>query len=101
MSHNAGTKTFNGWLVGRLNALFKLRSRETVYRLTYVTPLQFLGSVTVQGVEEMLRVGWPTDVESIVVRMAAIEGIVHLIPLEPEKSWLVKNRIDLESWNTI
>ena len=71
-SDNAGTQTFNGRLVRRLNALFKLRSRETVYRLTYVTPLQFLGGATVQGVEGMLRVRWPTDVESIVVRIAAI-----------------------------
>ena len=30
-SDNAGTRTFNGLLVGRLNALFKLRSREMVY----------------------------------------------------------------------
>ena len=55
-SDNAGTRMFNRQLVGRLNALFKLRSRETVYRLVYVTPLQFLGGATVQGVEGMLRV---------------------------------------------
>ena len=45
--------------------------------------------------------GWGTDVESIVVIIVAIEEIVHLIPLEPEKRWLVDNRIDLESWNII
>ena len=101
MSDNTGTRTCNWWLVERLNALFRLRSRETVHRGTYVTPLQFLGGATVQSVEGTLHAGWPKDVERIVVIIAVIEEIVHLIPLETEKRWLVDNRIDLESWNII
>ena len=100
-SDNIRSRTFNGRLPGRLNALFKLRSLETVYRLAHVTPLQFLGGATVQSVEGMPRVGWRTDIGSIVVRIALIEGMAHLIPLESEKSWLVNNRIDLETWNII
>ena len=38
---------------------------------------------------------WPTGLESIVVGIAEIEGMVHLILLETEKSWLVNNRMDL------
>ena len=30
--------------------------------------------------------GWPTDIEGNVVRIAAIEGMVHLIALDPKKS---------------
>ena len=100
-SDNADTRTFYWQLVRRLNALFQVRSRETLYLLVYVTPLQFLGGATEQGVQGMLRVGWPTDVESFVVRIAGIEEIVHLIPLEPENSWLVNHRIDLERYNMI
>ena len=64
-----------------------------------MTPLQFLGGATVQGVEGMPRVGLRTDIGGIVVRIVMIEGMAHLIPLESEKSWLVNNRIDLETWN--
>ena len=45
----------------------------------------------------MLCVGWPTSDVGTVVRIGQIEGIAHLIPLEPNKSWLVNNRIDLET----
>ena len=101
MSNNAGTHTINERFAGRLNALFKLRSRQTVYRLTYLILLQVLGGATVQGVERMLHVGWPTNIDGIVVRIAAIKRTVHLIPLEAEKRWLVNDRIDMESWNMI
>ena len=74
---------------------------ETVYRLAHVTPLQFLGGAKVHGVKRMLRVGWYTDIGSIVVKIAMIQEMAYLILLEPEKSWLVNNKIDLKSWNII
>jgi hypothetical protein len=49
----------------------------------------------------MLRVGFPPMAEGMVVPIAKIEGMAHLIPLEPGESWLVNNRVDLETWNTI
>jgi hypothetical protein len=89
----------NGRIVGRLNALFKLVTREgVVYRLAHVRPLQYIKSTALEG---MLRVGWPTNDNSEVIRIADIEGMAHLIPLEPEESWLVNNRIDIEMCNTI
>jgi hypothetical protein len=91
----------NGCMVARLNALFKLGFKEEAYRLAHVTMLQCIGKAAAQGVEGMVRVGWPTAEQSLVVRIAEVEGMAHLIPLEPGESWLVNNRIDLHSWNNI
>ena len=33
--------------------------------------------------------------------MAEIKQIAHLIPLELEESWLINNRMDFETWNTM
>ena len=66
-----------------------------------MTLLQCIGETALQGVEGMLRVAFPTTVEGMVVSIAKIEGMAHLIPLEPRESWLVNNRIDLETWNEI
>jgi len=63
--------------------------------------LQAIGGGKVQGLEGILRVGWPTLDIGTVVRIGQLEGIAHLIPLEPNESWLVNNRIDLEIWNTM
>ena len=67
-----------------------------VYRMAHVTLLQCIGGHTVQGMEGMLRVGLSTST-GVVVLISKIEGIAHLILLEPERSWLVNNCIDLET----
>jgi len=88
--------------VAKLNSLFQLKSRDgIVYRLVHVTLLSCMGGTALQSLEGMLRVAFPTTAEGIVVSIAKIEGMAYLIPLEPGKSWLVNNRIDLETWNTI
>ena len=66
-----------------------------------MTMLQCIGKVATQGVEGMVRIGWPTVEQSLVVRMAQVEGMAHLIPLEPGESCLVNNRIDHQSWNNV
>jgi len=63
--------------------------------------LQCISGNVVQDAEGMLRVGWSTQEESIVVPIAKVEGMAHLIPLEPGESWLVNNRIDLETWDAL
>ncbi|KAF8440641.1 hypothetical protein BGX38DRAFT_1205503 [Terfezia claveryi] len=94
--------TLNGRIPGRLNALFKLKSKEgIVYRVANVSLLQCIGGSSVQGAEGMLRVGWGGREESVVVQIAKVEGMAHLIPLEPGESWLVNNRIDLETWDAL
>jgi len=81
----------------RLNALYKLEDKAgEVYRLAHITMLQAIGGGKVQGPEGILHVSWPTLDVGTVVRIGQIEGIAYLIPLEPNESWLVKNRIDLE-----
>jgi len=93
--------TLNGRVPGRLDALFKLTSKGVVYRLAYVTLLNCVGGTALQGAEGMLRVGFTTRGAGVVIPIAKIEGIAHLIPLEPEQSWLVNNRIDIETWNML
>jgi len=63
--------------------------------------LQARGGGKVQELEGMLHVGWPTPDVGTVVRIGQIQCMAHLIPLEPNESWLVNNRMDLETWNTI
>jgi len=102
VSENAGPTALNRHMPARLDALYKLADKAgEIYRLAHVTMLQAIGEGKVQGLEWMLRVGWPTPDVGTVVRIGQIEGMAHLIPLEPNKSWLVNNRIDLETWNTM
>ena len=86
-SDTAQPGSLNGRILGRLNALFKLKGIEgKVYRLAHVSLLHCIGGTAVHGVEGMLRVGWPTKEENEVIRIAQIEGMAHLIPLEPAES---------------
>ena len=89
--------TLNGLVPGRLDAFFKLTSKSVVYRLAYVTLLNCVGVAALQGAEGMLRVGFTTREAGVVIPIAKIEGVAHLIPLEPDQSWLVNNRIDVET----
>ena len=70
----------------RLNALYKIREMGRKYRLAHVTMLQCVGGTSLQGAEGMLCVGWPTRNDSVVVKIAQIEEMAHLIPLEPGTS---------------
>ena len=99
-SEKAGPTVLNRHMPARLNALYKLGDKAVeIYRLAHVMMLQAIGGGKVEGPEGMLRVGWPTSDVGTVLRIGEIEGMVHLIPLEPNESWLVHNRIDLETWN--
>ena len=100
-SDTAPLGTLNGHVPSRLGALFKLTRTSVVYRLEYMTLLQCVGGAALQGAEGMLRVGFPNREGSIVIPIANIEGVAHFIPLEPEQSWLVNIRIDVERWNTL
>ena len=81
----------------RLNALLKIKYKGMVYRLAHVTLLYYIVRTTLQGVEGMLRVGIPTPAQGVIVCIAKIEGLAHLILLEPGKSWLVNNHIHVET----
>ena len=47
----------------------------------------------------MIRVGPP--INNTVIYITDIEGMAHLIPVEPESLYLVNNRIDHHTWNDI
>ena len=66
-----------------------------------MTLLNCVGGAALQGAEGMLHVGFTNHEAGIIIVIAIIEGVVHLIPLEPEQSWLVNNCIDVEMWNTL
>ena len=101
-SDRAQPGTLNGRMPGRLNALFKLKLKNgEVYHLAHIRLLQCMSGHDVQGLEGMVLVGLPISAEGIVIRIAKIEGMAHLIPLEPGESWLINNRTDLETWNAI
>ena len=85
----------------RLNAIFKLRDPRvnSTYRLAHITLLKVIGSQTPDGPEGMPRVGNPT--KNHVIQITDIEGMAHLIPIEPDNLYLVNNRIDHHTWNDI
>ena len=66
-----------------------------------MTLLNCIGGAALQGAEGMLQVGFTTREAGVVIPIAKLEGVAHLIPLEPEQSWLVNNCIDVETWNTL
>jgi hypothetical protein len=91
----------DGRIPAKLNALFKLRDLDTriTYRLAHITILSVIGSPTPDGPEGMVRVGTPA--KNHVVSIRHIEGMAHLVPINPENLYLVNNRIDLDTWNDI
>ena len=94
-------KCFTGRVIGFLNALFTLRAvNKEVYRLTHVTLLDWVGNSTPPGREGMSYVKEFTGRGGqSVVWLRAIEGAAHLMPLEPERKWIVNNRVDYNVWN--
>jgi len=100
----AGTKVtggLNGVIPAKLNALFKLRDIDanTSYRLAHISLLTVVGSPTPDGPEGMVRIGTP--VKNHVVYIGDIEGMAHLITINPDNLYLVNNRIDVHTWNEI
>ena len=82
-SDTAQPGTLNGHVPDRLDAVFNLTSRGIVYRLAYVTLLNWVGGTSLQGLEGMLRFGLATHEAGTVITIAKIEEIAHLIPLKP------------------
>jgi len=95
------SKCYRGRVVGYLNALFTLlgTNRES-FKLAHVTFLDWVGNPTPHGTEGMSRVeAYTGGGGQSIVWLSAIEGAVHLIPLEPERNWIVNNRVDYHVWN--
>ena len=93
--------SLDGRVPARLNAVFKVQHSRanTSYRLAHISLLTVVGSPTPDGPEGMVRVSTP--MKNRVVRIVDVEGMAHLIPVDPDKLYLVNNRIDVHTWNDI
>ena len=72
---------------------------NTSYRLVHISLLKVIVVQTPDGPEGMARVG--TAMKNHVIPITDIEGMVHLIPIEPDNLYLLNNRIDQHTWNDI
>ena len=93
----------NSRIPARLNCIFKVRipREQQVYRLVHITPTFVIGPKTISNEEGIIKVGWKERTKNVVVRASDIQGMVHLIPVEKDRVWLVNNRIDLHTWNLL
>ena len=93
--------SLDGRIPEQLNAPFKLQDirAKTTYRLAHVSVLSVVGSPTPCSPEGMVHVGTPN--KNLVMCIADIEGMAHLVPIEPDKLYLLNNRIDINTWNDI
>jgi len=93
----------DGRLVGRLGGLFCVHDYiGKVHEVAMVALLKVHGSSKPSGEEGMIRMEWREDDKNVhIVVIKEVEGMVHLILLEPGKVWLVNNRIDFITWNEL
>ena len=62
--------------------------------------LEWVGNPIPHGPESMSYVeSRPKGEGEIVVGIRNIEAAVHLVPFEPDRKWIVNNRVDYHVWN--
>ena len=100
-SPNKISGSLDGRVPEQLNALLKLQdpNGDQTYRLAHISLLKIIASQTLDGPEGMSRIGCP--ITNHVIRITDIEGMAHLIAIEPDQLWLLNNRIDQQTWNEI
>ena len=98
---NQAPGSLNGRVPVQLNSLFKLQDTlaNTTYRLAHVSVLSVVGSPMPCGPEGMIRISTP--IKNHVIGITGIEGMAHLILVDPGKLYLINNRIDVHTWNNI
>ena len=94
---------YNGRVIGSLNAIFILKGKsQEIYKLAHITKLSWTGNGKPSGPEGMSYVVEVTgEGYQNVVWVHVIEGAAHLIPLEPNRHWIVNNRVDYHVWNEV
>jgi len=94
-----------GRIPARLNMILKLRIQnlgaESVFKLCHCTLTESVSGNYPTQEEGMITLQWKRCQGNVVVDMSRIEGVAHLVPIEPEGRWLHNNRIDLKAWNEI
>jgi len=74
----------------------------SLYEVALVRLLQVKGSQRPDSEEGMIRMElMGGEWGFYIIRIADIEGMAHLIPVEENKLWLVNNRIDFNMWNEL
>jgi len=93
----------DGRMVGRLQGLFRVCDEmQKVYEVALVVLPRLKGPAKPSGEDGMIWVEINGDQKGKhVIRVADIEGMAHLIPLEEGRSWFVNNWIDLNTWNEL
>ena len=95
MTHQERTAAF-------LNALFTIHGGDKLYKLAHITLLEWVGNAIPHGPEGMSYVESPPMGQGeIVVWIRNIEGVVNLVPLEPDQRWVVNNRVDYHVRNAM
>jgi hypothetical protein len=90
---------FRGRLLGRVEALFKLReSGERAHRLCTVELLEAKDRGIADSSHGLLKVYRRRRKRIWVVNIRSILGMAHLFEVETS-NWLVNTRIDLRTWN--
>ena len=72
---------------------------NTSYRLAHISLLKVMESLTPDGPEGMARIRTP--MKNHVIKITDIEGMAHLIPIDPDNLYLMNNRIDQHTWNDL
>ena len=73
-----------------------------LYKLAHVCTMEWVKNLIPHGLEGMSYVeSRPMGEGEIVIWIRKIEGAVHLVPLEPDRKWVVNNHMDYYIWNEI
>ena len=91
---------YKGRILGFLNVLFSIHMGGELYKLAHVSTVEWVGDPIPHGTEGMSYVeSRPMGEGDMVIWIPNIEGAVHLVPLEPDRKWIVNNRVDYHIWN--
>src|SRR5437016_967573 len=89
----------DGWTVARLEGLFRIWDRiESMHKVAYMRLLRVKGSSRPHGEEGIVQMEKRDNGGAMhIIKIGDIEGMVHMIPLETDRVWLVNNRIDFNT----
>ena len=92
--------SFCGCIPGFLNTLFIFHVEGEIYKLAHVTMLEWVRNLIPHGPKDMSYVeSRPKGEGEIVVGIHNIEAVVHLVPFELDRKWIVNTRVDYHVWN--
>ena len=92
--------SYKGHIPAFLNALFSILVGGELYKLAHVSTVEWVGNPIPHRPESMSNVeSRPMGEGEMVIWIRNIEGAVHLVPLEPDRKWVVNNLVNYHIWN--